>query len=135
MQPLINILLVEPNAFDRDYIIGLLNAHMSQLTSLQSFEEARKLLFKPSPKLPDVVLLGDEGLDRGGLKLLREIRAAKNTSQIPVILLTDLLIDRRTWCAFEDDGITFQVVKPVTYTKLTFAFSAAGILLRTNPPA
>src|SRR5688500_15041454 len=104
MKPLKKVYVVESDPFEVSNIKRLLSCIKCEVTNIDTTSEARTLLLDPCKKagkagIPGLILLRNES-DGSALRLLEELRDSEATSNIPVILITDSIINRSVWDRF-----------------------------------
>lgn len=133
----IDILLVEDNKFDRELTLNVLQEArlVNQIKVLTDGESAVNYILSESEKNPDLILL-DLNLPKiGGQEILKKIRMADQTKDIPILILTSSkeendIIESYRW------GIQGYIVKPVNFIKLANAMKNIGyywLLIRSVP--
>ncbi|MCX7919483.1 MAG: response regulator [bacterium] len=134
------ILLVEDNPDDIELTKQALKKGkvVNELVIARDGGEALNYLFgiqKPSPVLPEVVLLDLKLPKLDGLEVLRRIRAHQRTKLIPVVILTSSKEEKDLINGYSL-GANSYIRKPVDFEQFTDAVRQLGLywLLLNEPP-
>lgn len=141
----VEILLVEDNPDDVELTLhSLKQNHLSnRVQVVRDGQEALDFLFAKGifasrdPDLqPRVILLDLKMPKVNGLEVLRQIRAARRTKDLPVVVLTSSKEEPDIRESYEL-GVNSYIVKPVDFEKFTEAIRILGLywLLLNQPPA
>lgn len=129
------ILLVEDNQDDIDLTMRALKKHhlANEVVVAQDGAEALDFLFargtykeRNPALLPQLVLL-DVNLPKvSGLEVLKELRSAKETKYLPVVMLTSSREERDVVESYEQ-GANSYIQKPVNFEEFTEAVRQLGV--------
>src|SRR5687767_14371147 len=130
MKPLKKIYVVESDPLEVSNMKRLLSGIECEVTSIATTGDARTLLLGSCKEAdnsgkPGLILLRNES-EHNALRFLQELRDREATSNIPVILITDSIINQSIWGRFSAN-LYAQIATPVTYVKLNFALAGLGI--------
>lgn len=142
-EEIIEILLIEDNKRDADLTTRALKKRnvTSKIKWLKDGAEAMDYLFyqgaykdrSPISK-PKVILLDLKMPKVNGLELLKQIRSAEKTKNIPVVMLTSSSEEKDIIESYEL-GVNSYIVKPVDFTKFMDAVADVGLYwLLLNKP-
>ncbi len=144
MAKLRSILLVEDNANDVELILGALAEYnlANEVIVARDGEEALDYLYhrgqyKERPNGSPCVILLDLKMPKvDGLEVLRTVRADKNLSHVPVVVLTSSREERDLLESYRL-GTNAYVVKPVDFSEFVWAVKELGMfwaIINEPPP-
>lgn len=115
---MLNILLVDDDAVDRELFIDALNTKEKKysITEASNGQEAIDYL-KASDRLPDLVVLDLNMPVKDGRETLKDIRADKNLKSVPVCIFTTSSAHFDVLNAYEA-GANLFLVKPLDFKQL-----------------
>jgi CheY-like chemotaxis protein len=132
---LIEILLVEDNASDRELAMRALQKHRlaNNIVAVNDGQEALDFLFcegayqsRHPCSTPRVVFLDINLPKVNGIEVLRKIRADERTRKIPVVMVTSS-DEQRDLVASYDLGVNSYVQKPVGFDQFMKVMSDLGL--------
>ena len=109
----IDLLLVEDSAADREFALRALRKHepAARVAVAEDGVVALELLHGPAPLRPKVVLLDLQMPRLGGIELLRQLRADERTCLLPVVIFSSSS-EGRDLAECYQLGVNSYVVKP-----------------------
>lgn len=140
----VEILLVEDNINDAELTIRALRKHnlANDLFHVKDGEEALEFIFakgrykgRNSKNLPKVILLDLKLPKVDGLEVLKALKKHKETSIIPIVILTSSKEEQDLANSYEL-GVNSYIQKPVDFDNFVSAVSEIGLywlLLNKNP--
>ncbi len=140
----VEILLVEDNPYDAELALGALKKrHLANsLHHVEDGEQALDFIFcrnaysiRDINSPPRVILLDLKMPKVNGMEVLRQVRADKRTSKIPVVVLTSSKEDPDIKACYEL-GVNSYIVKPVDFDNFLKAVEELGfywLLLNQSP--
>lgn len=132
---LVEILLVEDNANDRELIMRALKRHnlANRVVVAKDGVEALDFVFatgtfasRNAAEMPKVILLDLKLPKVDGLEVLRRIRADERKKLIPIVVLTSSREEKDLVESYEL-GVNSYVVKPVEFKDFVEAVSDLGL--------
>ena len=131
---LLDIILVESNPSDVDFVLESLQEHnlANRVKVLRDGEQAVNYIFRKGEHTdcgicgrPAVILL-DIGLPKiDGLEILRRIRQNERTMAIPVVVLTSSAEDKDRIESYKL-GVNSYIVKPIEFDKFAKTIAQIG---------
>jgi two-component system, response regulator len=139
----IELLLVEDNMHDAEMTIRSLKKVnlANRLVHVKDGEEALDFIFAKGKfegreaYFPKVILLDIKMPKVDGIEVLRQIKSAESSKNIPVVIMTSSKDDQDILRSYEL-GVNSYVVKPVDFEGFTKAVGELGLywLLTNQPP-
>ena len=144
MEEMSDIVLVEDNKYNVEFILDTLNKHnlAHRVKVFRDGREALDYLFaagqysdRHSSKQPSVILLDLRLPKVDGLELLRMIRTNETTKMIPVVVFSSSTNDQDRIDSYRLGANSF-IVKPIAYDRFVETVSEIGSywVLQNTPP-
>jgi two-component system response regulator len=144
MEDMSDILLVEDNKYNVEFMLEALNKHnlAHRIKVFRDGGEALDYLFaageysgRDSFKQPSVILLDLRLPKVNGLKLLRMIRTNETTKMIPVVVFSSSTSDQDRIDSYRLGANSF-IIKPTAYDRFVETVSEIGSywVLQNAPP-
>lgn len=125
------ILLVEDCLGDIGLVRHVLRDHKQvELTVACDGEKALHLLFSPTVRIPDLILLDLNLPKRTGFEILEELRSSDALRTVPVAVLTSSAAERDVLAAYAL-GANCYVVKPIGFDEFHSAVTRTVAFWRT----
>ena len=123
-------LLIHDDPVQRSIVTDVLSRCSMDTTVLCSDEQAWLYLFRSERPLekPDLIILRMKLSPIGGLKILQQLRAGRNTREIPVIVLADSEEENVALKSL-DIPLCFCFVKPLSFAKLVYALPRLDLFI------
>ena len=124
---MVEILLVEDNANDRELILRALkkNNLVNRVVVAKDGAEALEFVFNAA-EMPKVIFLDLKLPKVDGLEVLRRIRSDERTKFVPIVVLTSSREERDLVESYKL-GVNSYVVKPVEFKHFVEAVSELGL--------
>lgn len=143
-ESVVDILLVEDNSSDAELALRSLKKHnlANRVVWVKDGEEALDYLFHrgqyagSANTLPRVVLLDLRLPKVDGIEVLKQIRAAEETRELPVVVLTSSKEERDVMDTYKL-GVNSFVAKPVAFDEFSHVVAELGmywVLVNRVPP-